>query len=154
MAAAPRALLVSERELRGADLIGARVLTPDGRKVGDVLDVELRPKDGFAVEALIVADEPALARLVLLRQVGPPPGGDHRLVPWALVGEIDGRTIRLTAEPPPEPGRGDRPAAEAEGEATGASPGSAVGERPRADAPPRKEGGQEPERAERRARHG
>jgi sporulation protein YlmC with PRC-barrel domain len=145
---------VTERELRGADLIGARVVTPDGRKVGDVLDVELRPKDDFAVEALIVANEPALARLVLLRQVGPRPGGDHRLVPWDLVAEIDGRTIRLTAEPPSEPEAGGRTPAEREGEAAGASPGSAVGERRRADAPPGSEAAQDPERAERRARQG
>jgi sporulation protein YlmC with PRC-barrel domain len=154
MAAAPRAVVVSEREIRGADLIGARVVAPNGRKLGEVLDIELRPKDAFAIEALIVADEPALARLVLVRQVGPPPGGDHRLVPWSLVGEIDGRTIRLTAESAPEREPGGRAPAEREGEARGASTGSAVGERPRADAPPGKQGAGEPERSDRRARHG
>jgi sporulation protein YlmC with PRC-barrel domain len=86
-------------DLRGADLIGARVVGPSGEHLGRVLDVELRPKDAFALDGLIVAREPAIARLALVREVGPRPGGRHLLVPWELVARVDGRTIRLASLP-------------------------------------------------------
>ncbi|HET7027720.1 MAG TPA: hypothetical protein VFI28_08510 [Candidatus Limnocylindrales bacterium] len=134
--------------IRGADLIGARVRGPADEDLGRVLDVELRPKDGFALDSLIVAKEPALARLVLFRQVGPRPDGAHTLVPWRLVDEIVRRTIRLAALPAPEAA----PAAEDAGAARGATPASAVGERRRTEAAPADEEGAAPERRERRAR--
>jgi sporulation protein YlmC with PRC-barrel domain len=133
---------------RGADLIGARVRGPGGEDLGRVLDVELRPKDGFALDSVIGAKEPALARLVLLRQVGPRPDRAHTLIPWRLVERIGRRTIHLAALPSDE----GAPAAEQAGEARGATPASAVGERPRTEAAPAAEDAAEPQRRERRAR--
>jgi sporulation protein YlmC with PRC-barrel domain len=139
-------------DLRGADLIGARVTGPAGEHLGEVLDVELRPKDDFAIDSLIVAKEPALARLVLLRQVGPRADREHVLVPWSLVGSIDDRVIRLAKMPPSEAAAARQARAEErEGEAAGASPASAVGERARTEAPG-EEGATEPPRRERRTR--
>jgi sporulation protein YlmC with PRC-barrel domain len=156
--------VTSVRTIRGADLIGASVRGPRGEGLGDVLDVELRPKDDFALESLIVAKEPAIARLVLLRQVGPRPDRPHTIVPWRLVGSVDRRTIGLTRMPEGTPDEqattegmteAQRAApgghsADGEGEAHGATEVSAVGERARADAAPADEGAVKPERRERR----
>jgi sporulation protein YlmC with PRC-barrel domain len=139
-------------DLRGGDLIGARVIGPADEHLGEILDVELRPKDGFAIDSLIVAKEPALARLVLLRQVGPRPDREHVLVPWSLVGGVGDRTIRLAKMPPSDAAAARQAGAEEhEGEAAGASPASAVGERARTEAPG-EEGATEAAGRKRRAR--
>lgn len=80
-----------------ADLVGAQVLAPGGRRVGKVIDVEVRPLERFRVAALIVGRFAFLGRFALVRgttseleNVTRP-----RIIPWSEVERFDGSRVVL-----------------------------------------------------------
>ncbi len=92
-----------------------------------------------------------MGKLSAILLVGPRPDRGHVLVPWSLVSRLDDRRILLAKMPTPGASARRARANEPEGEAAGASPASAVGERSRTEAPG-PESAAEPARRTRRAR--
>lgn len=87
------------RRIHIEDLIGAPVDDHSGQRVGYVVDVAVRPKDGWEVVGLTLGrfsflDRLDLLRAVLYRMGGPRPS---RSVAWSDVESFDARRIRLRA---------------------------------------------------------
>lgn len=77
--------------LLAGDVVGRRVVAANGRSLGHVIDVELRPvEDGLEVIALELGRYGWLDRLHLLRPLASRVGSrELRLIPWSEVDRID-----------------------------------------------------------------
>lgn len=82
-----------------ADLIGAPVVAADGRRVGTVIDLELRPLEGFRVAAVIVGRFAFLGRFAVVRGTGSELEAVARpqVVPWSDVDRIEHGRLSLRA---------------------------------------------------------
>ena len=99
------------RMIHVEDLIGAEVEQADGKRVGRVVDAEVRPAAGWEVVALILGRFAFLDRLDTLRAVPYRLGGfrDEQVVAWSDVEAFDERKIRLRAGAAPRRARVEIP---------------------------------------------
>ncbi|HKG18509.1 MAG TPA: PRC-barrel domain-containing protein [Candidatus Limnocylindrales bacterium] len=86
-----------ERSIHLEDLIGAPVSDASGRRIAYVVDVEVRPKAGWEIVALILGRHSFLDRIDVLRPIAYRLGGldDSELVAWADVERFEDRRVRL-----------------------------------------------------------
>ena len=77
------------RTLSIADVLGSRILSADGRRIGHVVDLRVDPQT-YAVSDLLVGHMAWLRRLRVYR-------GTHKphAIPWSAVKSFDRYTIRL-----------------------------------------------------------
>ena len=86
-----------ERSIHIEDLIGAPVTNASGRRIGHVVDIEVRPKAGWEIVALILGRHSFLDRIDVLRPIAYRLGGldDSEVVAWADVERFEDRRVRL-----------------------------------------------------------
>jgi PRC-barrel domain protein len=79
------------------DLVGSRIETADGRRVGRVVDVEVEPAPSYRACALLYGLYGWLYRFHALRAAAKTMGLHARYehIPWDAVAAYDGRTVRL-----------------------------------------------------------
>ena len=96
-----------ERSIHVEDLVGAPVIAASGRRVGYVVDIEVRPKAGWEIVALLLGRNSILDRFDILRPITYRLGGlaDSQVVAWADVERFEDRRVRLRsgARPSREP---------------------------------------------------
>ena len=73
-----------------ADLLGSRILSADGRRIGHVVDLRVDSQT-YAVSDLLVGHMAWLRRLRIYRGVHKP-----HAIPWSAVESFDRYTIRLS----------------------------------------------------------
>ncbi|HKG55860.1 MAG TPA: hypothetical protein VKA85_01285 [Candidatus Limnocylindrales bacterium] len=91
------------------DLVGAVVADSSGRRVGRVVDIEVRPRAGWEVTALMMGRFGVLDRFDTLRAV---PYrlrgfGDEQVVAWADVATFENRRVTLRPGASPSPAGGE-----------------------------------------------
>ena len=101
------------RRIHVEDLIGAPVTDASGRRLGHVVDVEVRPKAGWEIVALVLGRFSLLDRMDVLRPIAYRLGGlaDSDVVRWTDVDRFEDRQVRLRAGARPV----KQPAAEPDG---------------------------------------
>ena len=79
------------------DLVGSRIETAEGRRVGRVVDVEVEPAPSYRACALLYGLYGWLYRFHALRAAAAIVGVHARYehIPWDGVADYDGRTVRL-----------------------------------------------------------
>jgi sporulation protein YlmC with PRC-barrel domain len=87
--------------MRLTELLGAEVMTSDGRKIGRVHDVRVRRRAGssktradqqWRVVGLVVGEGGVLERLGLASARRVAPTLEHGVIPWDAVEHVDPRT--------------------------------------------------------------
>jgi len=79
------------------DLVGSRIETAEGRRVGRVVDVEVEPALSYRACALLYGLYGWLYRFHALQAAAKTVGIHARYehIPWDGVADFDGRTVRL-----------------------------------------------------------
>jgi sporulation protein YlmC with PRC-barrel domain len=92
------------RTVRVADLLGSKIVTADGRKVGHVVDIRVTRGPRYRVTALEFGAAGLLDRLHVLGALWTPGGGKSRprAIPWEDIARYDGSTFTLKAGRAPE----------------------------------------------------
>ena len=92
---------------RASDLIGSRVETATGDRLGRVVDLVVGAKAPWAVTHLLVGPSTFVGRFSVLRHAARPLGGfgAHDAIPWSAVERLDGR--RIVVRPPDVGVQGD-----------------------------------------------
>lgn len=84
------------RTIRLSEVVGSKIVTPDGRKVGRVADLRVTPGPTYRVTALEIGTPGWLDRLGIAQvfKMGKKFKQKPHLVPWDAVAELDdGRLI-------------------------------------------------------------
>jgi sporulation protein YlmC with PRC-barrel domain len=104
----------SDAVVRASEVVGARVETPAGERIGRVVDLVFVPSEDGRVTHLLVGGSTFLGRFSVLRHAARPLGGlgAAKLVAWEAVERVERRRVivggaaELGSRPEPAPEHG------------------------------------------------
>jgi len=81
------------------DLVGSKIVTAEGKKIGRVVDIQITPGPQYEVSELIFGEYAWLYRFHVLRPLAKTFGLHHqpKIVPWSAVARFERFVVTLKA---------------------------------------------------------